>query len=634
MLIVCPSCGIKYNVPVSYLMKDRTLKCAGCGASWFVKAVPPSAAETADPPSVVPALPPVQKPVVPQPDEQVATSVPAEPAKPALPDTAAVSEETPASSAASEQPKAPEETVSQPDHQFVAAASEPTEAQAEAPATSVAPEAHPAPSVAESQSQKPEAPLPDEHSAARQVEPVKAQEEQTATPPATAAETVEAEPSPVAGENSTSVPREEPLQSEPPVQNEEQEIRQEQAAEPAEVPEPVAAVPDVPAAEEAGQPDRTEEQKSDSESHSEAPPAEVQEPVAPQPAVEPDEEKFSTLSESPTNQHFSTRITPLQDKTHSNSQGSEASEDGYEKPFSFLDLPIESSPVAPRLAEPAAPEKKVVYRSIWDDEPESSASQPTGFGTKPEEDPHEWREKDLDEHFSVENTRFAGTGYQDENLVESSDNRDHLKDISGQPHAEHEAEAFRDHVEKSDEQSADDLPSPVPQDGAFDDVITRLRAARNNPGGQESAQPHISEDTEQTTAAPWVPVWDRVSESDEGATPASAEEHHEAVWDHAEAAEEKAPSEHVETVEEAKTEEEPAAAPRYVTPAIDISSRLRSDVLKRVEHADDGPGSFLESPAFWRKAWIASGVGAVVVLAACTHWFGALRHLWPALNLL
>ncbi len=552
MLIVCPSCGIKYNVPVSYLMKDRTLKCAGCGASWFVKAVPPSAAETADPPSAAPAQSPVQKPVVSQPDEQVE----------ALPTADAVSEEVQAPSTASEQPPEPEEAVSQPDNQPIAVVSGPVETLKEEPAASVAPDAAHTPSVAESQFQEPEAPQPDEQSAATQVEPVKS--------------------------------REEPLQSEPPVQNEEQEIRQEQTAAPEEVPEP----------------------------------------AAPQPSVAPDEEKFSTLSESPTNQHFSTRITPLQDKTHSNSQGSEASEDGYEKPFSFLDLPIESSPVAPRVAEPAAPEKKVVYRSIWDDEPESSASQPTGFGTKPEEDPHEWREKDLDEHFSVENTRFAGTGYQDENLVESSDNRDHLKDISGQPHAEHEAEAFRDHVEKSDEQSADDLPSPVPQDGAFDDVITRLRAARNNPGGQESAQPHISEDTEQTTDAPWVPVWDRVSESDEGATPASAEEHHEAVWDHAEAAEEKASSEHVETVEETKAEEEPAAAPRHVTPAIDISSRLRSDVLKRVEHADDGPGSFLESPAFWRKAWIASGVGAVVVLAACTHWFGALRHLWPALNLL
>ncbi len=620
MLIVCPSCGIKYNVPASYLTKDRTLKCAGCGASWLVKAVPQTAAETADTPPATPVQPPVQKPVVSQPDEQVAT--PEEPAK------------SPASSVASEQPKAPEETVSQSDHQPVAAVSEITEAQAEAPATSVAPEAHTAPSVAETQSQKPEAPLPDEHSAVRQVEPVNTQKEQPATPPATAAETMEAAPSPVAGENSTSVPHEEPLQSELPVQNEEQEIRQEQAAEPAEIPAPVAAVPDVPATEEAGQPDRAEEQKPDSEPHSEAPPAEVQEPVAPQSAAEPVEEKFSTLSEPPATQHFSTRITPLQDKAHSNSQGAEASDDEYEKPFSFLDLPIEPTPVAPPVAEQAAPEKKVVYRSIWDDEPETPASQPTGFGTKPEEDPHEWREKDLDEHFSVENTGFTGAGYQDENLVESSDNRDHLKDTSGQPPAEHEAEAFRKHVEKSDEQSDDDAPSPAPQDNTFDDVITRLRAARNNPGGQESAQHHSSGEAEQAETAPWVPVWDRVSEVEEEEAPASAEEHHEAVWEHTEVPDEVVPSEHAETVEEAKAEEEPAVAPRHVTPAIDISSRLRNDVLKRVAHADEGRRSFLESPAFWRKAWIASGVGAVVVLVVCTHWFGALRHLWPALNLL
>ena len=39
MLIVCPSCGIKYNVPESYLKKDRTLKCASCGTSWVVPAI-------------------------------------------------------------------------------------------------------------------------------------------------------------------------------------------------------------------------------------------------------------------------------------------------------------------------------------------------------------------------------------------------------------------------------------------------------------------------------------------------------------------------------------------------------------------------------------------------------------------
>lgn len=573
----------------------------------------------------------MQKPVVPQPDEQAATSVPAEPAKPqtdAPPTAATVSEEPSAPSAVAEQPKAPEETVSRPDHQPVAAVSEITEAQAEAPATSVAPEAHTAPSVVETQSQKPEALLPDEHSSVRQVEPVKA-----APPPATPVSgLVSSLPQPVAGRKLTSVPEEEPIQSESPVQNEEQEIRHEQAAERAEIPEPVSTVPDVPA-EEAGQPDQTEEQKPDSEPHSEARPAEVQEPVAPPPSAEPDEEKFSTLSEPLANQHFSTRITPLQDKAHSNSQSAEASDDEYEKPFSFLDLPIEPTLVVPPVAEQAAPEKKVVYRSIWDDESETPASQPTGFGTKPEEDPHEWREKDLDEHFSVENTGFTGAGYQDENLVESSDNRDHLKDTSGQPSTEHEAEAFRKHVEKSDEQTDDDAPSPAPQDNTFDDVITRLRAARNNPGGQESAHPHSSGEAEQAETAPWVPVWDRVSEVEEE-VPASAEEHHEAVWEHTEAPDEVVPSEHAETVEEAKAEEEPAVAPRHVTPAIDISSRLRNDVLKRVEHADEGRSSFLESPAFWRKAWIASGVGAVVVLAACTHWFGALRHLWPALNLL
>lgn len=590
MLIVCPSCGIKYNVPASYLTKDRTLKCAGCGTSWVVKAMEAPAAEV-----VVPSAPPAavaqtleSQPAIPQPGES---------------SVAAKAEST-------EQPV--EQAPSVPavaDVPSPAAVSQPVESQPEPQAV---------------------VPRQDEPSDAAKEEPIDVQADQHSALPA-------------------SETHEQPLQFKAPVQSEEQGIPHKQGAEPEEAPPARAAVEDTPAGEVSDESSLTEEHKSLDEAQGEAPTFEIQEAVPPEASAEPQHETFSTLSEMRANEHFSTHITSRQDNS---SQADHSSESSYEKPFSFLDLPVEPSSSPSSSFEEAPNESKTVYRSIWDDEPEAPPAQTSGFGTKPEEEPHKWREKDLDEHFSVENRDFAGGAPQAENLVEESDHAERLKSAgtvqSEVAHSENQADVPWMRSEEKETQSVHDesLPAPASQDGAFDDVITRLRAARNNPGAQENHTPPSSPpaqhqaDEEISLAEPWVPAWDRVEEDEEPATE-HAGESHVSVWHTTDEAEPEdiSPSESVAAVEPAEASETPEeetveVAARHVTPAIDISSRLRSDVLKRVEHADGNRRSFLESPIFWRKAWIASGVGAIILLAACTHWFSALRHLWPALNLL
>ncbi|WP_338422084.1 zinc ribbon domain-containing protein [Acetobacter sicerae] len=630
MLIVCPSCGIKYNVPASYLTKDRTLKCAGCGTSWVVKAVPPSADETVAPPApphVVTEQSSEAKPVAPQSGDLPAA------------ETSESQEEAPLANAAPEAPSTPDVAAPHPEEP------EPAVPQSNEPSAPTSAE-QAQPETGASSSHTP----PD----AAAVPPVS--EPQPAAPPVPSDEPVEAAHSPVTPESGlvNSLPQPVPVkkpvpdiheqtpQFESPAQDEKQEIQQEQSVEHEDVPPPVTEVKDVTAEENSDQPDLKEEQTRQDAPHSEAPSveassAEVEEPVASPTPAEPTQETFSTLSEMPADQHFSTHITPRQDDTLPSSENDQTSDNGYEKPFSFLDLPVEPPPAPPPISESASPENKVVYRSIWDDEPDTSATPSAGFGTKQEEHPHEWREKDLDEHFSVGRESFSGAGYQDENLVENSEHSEHQKNDLAHPDSGHDFGDSQPHADDNDGLSVHG--EPASQDGAFDDVITRLRAARNNPGGQEShtgaenTHSHAPEGAEHSSSAPWVPVWDRVADQDEEtATP--VEEHHETVGEHVDVPEQSVPAEPAAVVEEPAAEEEAVAAPRHVTPAIDISSRLRSDVLKRVEHADENRSSFLESPAFWRKAWIASGVGAIVVLAACTHWFGALRHLWPALNLL
>ncbi|WP_211263336.1 zinc-ribbon domain-containing protein, partial [Acetobacter tropicalis] len=36
MRIVCPSCGVAYQVPAALLAKRHTLKCSACGVKWRV----------------------------------------------------------------------------------------------------------------------------------------------------------------------------------------------------------------------------------------------------------------------------------------------------------------------------------------------------------------------------------------------------------------------------------------------------------------------------------------------------------------------------------------------------------------------------------------------------------------------
>ncbi|MDG6094406.1 zinc-ribbon domain-containing protein [Acetobacter sp. AN02] len=59
MLIVCPSCGARYNVPESALQRRRRLKCAQCGTGWTVEAAAPQPAEE---PEHVPSVSPAEEP--------------------------------------------------------------------------------------------------------------------------------------------------------------------------------------------------------------------------------------------------------------------------------------------------------------------------------------------------------------------------------------------------------------------------------------------------------------------------------------------------------------------------------------------------------------------------------------------
>ncbi|MFT8719269.1 zinc-ribbon domain-containing protein, partial [Acetobacter sp.] len=87
MLIVCPSCGIKYNVPESYLKKDRTLKCASCGTSWVVPAIrqtdvppdeQPSGAQipASESPKAEPVAEKTQEPVAPAAEQTSSVAAP------------------------------------------------------------------------------------------------------------------------------------------------------------------------------------------------------------------------------------------------------------------------------------------------------------------------------------------------------------------------------------------------------------------------------------------------------------------------------------------------------------------------------------------------------------------------------
>ncbi|MFT8720065.1 MAG: hypothetical protein ABF824_11835, partial [Acetobacter sp.] len=263
---------------------------------------------------------------------------------------------------------------------------------------------------------------------------------------------------------------------------------------------------------------------------------------------------------------------------------------------------------------------------------------------------HEWDEKDLDSHFDDANWH-ANTGMS-ESLAEEPATLDRFE--TG---VHDEVPWARPDASQSDGEETHAAPETAhqPADGQFDDVINRIRASRRSAaaGMEQPAAPEAPPQSEASvdhqpastpdSNEPWVPAWERAAQTqpaEETPPQPQVEAHAEApIWDlHPAATEQHEASEEEHAPVEKETVAAPEAEERHITAAADISSRLRNDVLNRVASKDSlkpgSSGSLLESPAFWRKAWIASGVGAAVGLAACVHWFSALRHLWPALNLL
>ncbi|GBR02020.1 hypothetical protein AA21952_0608 [Acetobacter oeni LMG 21952] len=175
-----------------------------------------------------------------------------------------------------------------------------------------------------------------------------------------------------------------------------------------------------------------------------------------------------------------------------------------------------------------------------------------------------------------------------------------------------------------------------PNQESFDDVVTRLRAARTGVADGSSApetETPAPARAHHEPSAPWVPAWER----EQPAETAEAEHNEDEelpVWART------APESELATAQTDQSESAPVetheAETRHVAPTVDIAARLRNDILQRDSPAPQSrkPASLLEQPEFWKKAWIASGVCAVVGVAVCWHWFGALRTVWPVLNLL
>ncbi|MDN6042403.1 MAG: zinc-ribbon domain-containing protein, partial [Acetobacter sp.] len=56
MRIVCPSCGVAYQVPAALLAKRQTLKCSACGTKWHIHAQPEDPTPAPDLAPVAPAV--------------------------------------------------------------------------------------------------------------------------------------------------------------------------------------------------------------------------------------------------------------------------------------------------------------------------------------------------------------------------------------------------------------------------------------------------------------------------------------------------------------------------------------------------------------------------------------------------
>ncbi|MBV1838308.1 MJ0042-type zinc finger domain-containing protein [Acetobacter estunensis] len=292
----------------------------------------------------------------------------------------------------------------------------------------------------------------------------------------------------------------------------------------------------------------------------------------------------------------------------------EPEEEEDDRPFSFLDQAI-----ARHAAQSDAVEEEHSVSS------HHAPAQTVASGHSPM-----WEETALDTHALHSDENGTHGAFQD-TLAAETERLGHLEEV------EHHAVLGAEDEHSSHVEAAAPFERDSHQPDEIDDVVARLRSARGQGAGAAEAEKPTSVQAEPTPAmaesASWVPAWDRVerAEADEEmASVAKPEDEHAPIWDVGE--------DHGEQVAvQPASADEQAEPVRHVEPAVDMAERLRKDVLQRTattEATKSERGSFLESQAFWKKAWIASGATAVLAVAAAVHWFDALSHVWPALRLL
>ncbi|WP_242006185.1 hypothetical protein [Acetobacter estunensis] len=293
----------------------------------------------------------------------------------------------------------------------------------------------------------------------------------------------------------------------------------------------------------------------------------------------------------------------------------EPEEEEDDRPFSFLDQAI-----ARHAAQSDAVEEEHSVSSHY------APAQTVASGHSPM-----WEEAALDTHALHSDEKNGTQGAFQDTLAAETERLEHLEEV------EHHSALGAEDETSSHVEAAAPFERDSHQPDEIDDVVARLRSARGQGAGAAEAEKPTSVQAEPTPApaesASWVPAWDRVerAEADEEmASVTKPEDEHAPIWDVGE--------DHGEQVAaQSASEDEQVEPARHVEPAVDMAERLRKDVLQRTattEATKSERGSFLESQAFWKKAWIASGATAVLVVAAAVHWFDALSHVWPALRLL
>lgn len=394
--------------------------------------------------------------------------------------------------------------------------------------------------------------------------------------------------------------------------------------EPAPVSEPVAPPP--PAAPEAAAPPPP---APEPEGHGEEPASEVsaeipeaEETAAPSPAPEPAADHVhpgAPAAEAP-EPPSQEEATPSPQPEESSGTQAAVTAEHHEEPVSELEKEEEEAPFT-FLDE-------AIARASHQDETPLQAHSAV------------WDESELDARISESHWEDEHPEAEKESLASEPADLDSLtpEQLHERAHdAHHEDEVHAVHAEEH---------APAEEDDSFDDVIARLRAARSGEpvpeepraAPQPAAEPAPEAAVAAEPEAPWVPAWERAHQAPEEAHPEEAPAHENfSVW--STEAEEEAPAAHEE--QSVATEEHHEASPpaedsgevRHVMPSADIASQVRDDILRRKSGGDRSVPVW-QREEFWKKAWVASGVCAVLGAGAVWHWFDTLCRVWPALKLL